>query len=373
MKGQRWKQTLFAVGISVAVFMYLVLAANYAPMIFMSFSKKIHPLGYANLPSDNDVTSHYYEEIESLKPPPKTVILWTTWRSGSTYLGELLANAVHDTFYSTEPLHYWRVKILHENNTETNLARAFLHQLLYCRVSRHFQTQIDYMSRQDFYMRWNTFFSRRCKPMRLCGRRKFVNHMCRRAHIHVVKVLRLSLKWAWSLLEDNGLNLKIIYVARDPRAVLLSRDRVGWCISDTCRNPDVVCSLLEEDIKQAEKMAQSFPEKFKFMQYEKINQNPEGSLRNIMSFLNMSTSESQLRLLSPASTNPDSLYSTRKDPRVQSARWRESASYQTIRTIQKSCANPIATMGLQMFSSKEELRNHSIPLLINETFVVPLH
>ncbi|XP_066990517.1 carbohydrate sulfotransferase 4-like [Macrobrachium rosenbergii] len=373
MKGQRWKQTLLVIGISVAVFMYLVLAANYAPMIFMSFSKKVQPLQYAHLHPNSDTASQYYQEAESLKPPPKAVILWTTWRSGSTYLGELLANAVQDTFYSTEPLHYWRVKMLHENNTETSLARAFLQELLHCRVSRNFQKQIDYMSRQDFYMRWNTFFSRRCRPMRLCGKRKFVNHMCRRAHIHIVKVLRLSLKWAWAVLQDNGLDLKIIYVARDPRAVLVSRARVGWCLSDTCRKPEVVCSLLEEDIKQAEKLAQSFPEQFKFMQYEKISQNPEGSLRNIMSFLNMSTSESQLRLLSPASTDPDSLYSTRKDPRAQSGRWRTSAFYPTISIIQKSCANPIAMMGLQMFGSEEELRNLSIPLLINETFVVPLH
>lgn len=31
--------------------------------------------------------------------PPRPIVLWTSWRSGSTFLGDLLANAVPNTFY----------------------------------------------------------------------------------------------------------------------------------------------------------------------------------------------------------------------------------------------------------------------------------
>ena len=39
------------------------------------------------------------ENIKQNKDPPRVILLLTTWRSGSTFLGELLATAVPETFY----------------------------------------------------------------------------------------------------------------------------------------------------------------------------------------------------------------------------------------------------------------------------------
>ncbi|KAK7080957.1 hypothetical protein SK128_011301 [Halocaridina rubra] len=39
---------------------------------------------------------------KALRNYPRIVILWTTWRSGSTFLGQLLASALDETFYRCE-------------------------------------------------------------------------------------------------------------------------------------------------------------------------------------------------------------------------------------------------------------------------------
>ena len=45
------------------------------------------------------------KEIEMKKTDTKYILILSTWRSGSTFLGELLAQ-FPKTYYSYEPLHY---------------------------------------------------------------------------------------------------------------------------------------------------------------------------------------------------------------------------------------------------------------------------
>ncbi|KAK7087058.1 hypothetical protein SK128_007231 [Halocaridina rubra] len=389
----RMSQTMARVVISVTLLAYFVLAAKYTPVFYMALRNN-RP---ANIipRSVLETVEHSQNDTEipmmQLKPRPgpksmrnelsvpmeeavmkiveelpKVVVLWTTWRSGSNYLGELLANAKTNTFYSNEPLHYWKVNFLYEDNTETLFARNYLHDLLRCHLDQEYQQQLNYMSRQKYYMKWNGYLFKQCKKKMSCADSAFINEVCKQADLHLAKVLRLSLKWVRPLLQDERLDLRVIYVVRDPRAVLLSRERVDWCQTLSCSNPVMVCELLQEDLKQIQSLSKNFPDKFKFLQYENITTDPEGSLRDMMAFLDLPVSESQMRLLRPTSVSPDSLYSTRKDAKTQSERWRTISDYQNMLYYQRSCEGPIKTLGLRMFSSEEEFRN------LSESLVLPL-
>ena len=59
------------------------------------------------------------------------------------------------------------------------------------------------------------------------------------------------------LLIDNHNGLKIIYLVRDPRAVIHSRKKYDWCMTSTnCINPQKLCQDMVDDFKHAKRTPQ---------------------------------------------------------------------------------------------------------------------
>ncbi|XP_045138943.1 uncharacterized protein LOC123520593 isoform X2 [Portunus trituberculatus] len=276
---------------------------------------------------------------------PRVILLLTRWRSGSTFLGELLASAVPETFYSYEPLHPWKIRMLEEDDSYTRAAHTLLRDLFQCHMEPH-PGHVAYMARSHWYLRWNTRLSSQCTPTmkvvqgtqdrvkyqesreqqqklghekqlfnasqglqkvvwqvlqesryealdhnekvqlakerpglqdkdrkqqepsssRLnvgkrpsCDDASFVSDVCRRSSLHVAKVVRLSLRQAMPLLEDENLSLQVVYLVRDPRAVLSSRSRLPWCVAAACRDPYTVCSSLQRDLLLIPRLLRRFP------------------------------------------------------------------------------------------------------------------
>ncbi|XP_064120846.1 carbohydrate sulfotransferase 5-like [Macrobrachium nipponense] len=214
-------------------------------------------------------------------------------------------------------------------------------------------------------MMYNAYLSKNCKKTSLCAKTAFINEVCKRANIHTIKLLRLSLKWAWPLLQDDDLDLRIIYLARDPRAVLESRSKVNWCHDKTCKDPKTVCKLLDDDLQEAKKMMQQFPEKFKFIQYEKVSDDLVNSLKDIMAFAGLGVTDRQMKIIGRKKGNPNEPFITRKNSRNQVNRWRKKADFRQIWTFQRECLKPLSQLGLRIFSSKTELVDVSLPLVVS--------
>ncbi|XP_068229667.1 carbohydrate sulfotransferase 4-like [Palaemon carinicauda] len=263
---------------------------------------------------------------------------------------------VHKTIYShvrpasTEPVHWIGVKILHQSSNETSRARTFLQDLLHCRLRSSYKNQLAYMSRQLFYKIWNPYLIKNCTPIKSCADPVYVSKMCREANLHVGKIIRLSLKWAWSLLQDDGLDLQIIYLVRDPRATFASRAHVSFCHDVTCKDPKKVCELIEDDLMVASKMQEAFPHRFKLIQYERFNRNAERSLLDLMMFLGFSSlSQKQLDLLYPKTLKPDDPFVTNKNSSTMVDRWRTKTDFANVQAVQEACAKPISMLGLRVF------------------------
>lgn len=61
-----------------------------------------------------------------------------------------------------------------------------------------------------------------------------------------------------------SLNVRIIYLIRDPRATMASRNTRPWCFSyDDCDDPTVLCNDLEMDYYAAQRLLSSYPDRFK--------------------------------------------------------------------------------------------------------------
>ncbi|XP_063592841.1 carbohydrate sulfotransferase 3-like [Penaeus indicus] len=203
------------------------------------------------------------ERFEDSEKRQKMVILWTGWRSGSSFMGQVLAGAANATFYSYEPLHMYGVKVMDQDDARTRSALALMKDLLLCRLDSH-SDQVFYMGRCDFYLSQNVYLRDRClrgdrnDKQSPCRNASHVAGVCRSADMNVIKVLRLSLQFARPLLEDDDLDVQIIYMARDPRAVLSSRIKAFWC-TGICSDPQTMCPLLEGDLKEAALLSKEYP------------------------------------------------------------------------------------------------------------------
>ncbi|XP_042873360.1 carbohydrate sulfotransferase 2-like [Penaeus japonicus] len=302
--------------------------------------------------------------MEGLGKRQKQVVLWTGWRSGSSFLGKVLARASNATFYSYEPLHMYGVKVMHDDDAITRKAQTLLKDLILCRLERH-SDQVYYVGKHGYYLHQNEFLFDNCRREKnirsasLCRNTSYVSGVCRSADMNVIKVLRLSLKFARPLLRDDDLDVQVIYLVRDPRAVLSSRSTKPWC-QMSCRDPETICSLLEEDLKQASLLSKEYPTRFKMVLYDEVCDDGSIALLDVMAFLGLPVTAKQERLL------PSRRDLSEAEGNVSRAEvWRVKTSFgQIVQPIQRFCHSSLEKLGLRVFASNEELRDLSRPVLL---------
>ena len=196
------------------------------------------------------------------------ILLVTSWRSGSTFLGELLSR-YPGVFYSFEPLRYIRDKY---NNTlpdtVSSIQTNLLSQLFKCQPKFGFFIHAKGQENQSHrFMRnfrlWNV-----CKNIFASNLACFIPKLyylnCPLFPIRVIKTVMLRVQAAQKLLMDPKLNatLKIVVLVRDPRGFMNSRTQVQWCNFTACNNPTVACNDLQSDVMAAYEIKKNFPGKF---------------------------------------------------------------------------------------------------------------
>ena len=74
----------------------------------------------------------------------------------------------------------------------------------------------------------------------LCYDPDYVQNICELHPIQLVKTVRMRTRQIAPLLDDPDLNIKLIVLMRDPRAVRSSRNKLKWCSFDACNTLEVV-------------------------------------------------------------------------------------------------------------------------------------
>ena len=237
-----------------------------------STPNKIHQILYKNCARIGDFVS---------PRNARHILLASTFRSGSSFLGELLSR-YPGTFYSYEPLMYTRTMNTSEVNRLPNSTFSrktkdiFIRQLLKvfkCELDIEYIKYISY-TYHDALLRnfrlWNT-----CKTLcpgcndglvsRECSILSFYNSTCPKFPIRLIKTVRFRMEDSEKLLldPDIGKSLKIILLVRDPRAVMKSRSAQAksWCNFAECSDPDILCNNLQNDVSAAFRLATRYPGK----------------------------------------------------------------------------------------------------------------
>lgn len=293
------------------------------------------------------------------------VVLISSWRSGSSFLGELLAQ-VPGTFYNFEPFHYYASV---KNRSGLVTEAEFLSSLLDCVFPPGYLLHVAQPSNTFLVSRHNTRLWKACQVFpkaartRLCLSQQFLSQACSQFPVRLIKTVRLRVEAARSLLTRYPA-LQAVLLVRDPRAVFASRRGeavAAWCRAAHCSDPATSCADLQADILAARALAEQFPGRVHLVRYEDLALDPTRAARLLLQqlglvhppglarYLAQHTARDQARrMLSKktgrveASRDP---YGTARNSTAAAFAWTASLTRAAVLEIQTACSAAMAGLG----------------------------
>lgn len=271
----------------------------------------------------------YDPETAPLRPM-KRILIVSTWRTGSSFLGELISSSP-GVFYSYEPLNF---------PTHSRSPMDLIHSLFQCNFPEDYVDSLN--AKPDFLMRnrrlWESCHRNKNQNQTLCNRPEFLRILCAHSPVQLIKVVRLRIQDLKP--EDDW---KIIYLARDPRGVVASRTNLTWCQEDpACGDIRRLCSEMEADVN-------ALSSKYLMIRFEDLTLNMEIETERLFKYLEMPLTSS-VRLFLETHTKgqrhqksdlnkDDDPFSTHRDSKSVAYEWRKKLSKDRIRQISETCSS----------------------------------
>ncbi|XP_014797884.1 PREDICTED: carbohydrate sulfotransferase 4 [Calidris pugnax] len=336
------------------------------------------------------------------KPSPVHILILSSWRSGSSFTGQLFSQHP-SVFYLMEPAwHVW-IKMYYNTAKVLHMAvRDLVRSVFLCDMSVFDAYMSSERTKSDLFQ-WETSralcsppacdtFSRsdiisavNCKI--LCSKYPFskVEEACKTySHIVVKEVRFFDLKVLYPLLNDPSLNLKIIHLVRDPRAVFRSRENaVAELKYDTnivvrsqktkkemepFETMQVICKSHVEIYKAGSQDAPSFlKDRYLMVRYEDIVRDPLTKTAEMYRFAELDfTPELQKwvhNITHGKGQGAQFIIGSRDALRVSQA-WRKTLSFQKIEKVQNVCKEAMNLLGYRLLLSEDEQKDMSLDLLL---------
>ncbi|CAG9575652.1 unnamed protein product [Danaus chrysippus] len=285
--------------------------------------------------------------MESGGQPLRSLII-STWRSGTTFLGEVL-NSVPGNFYHYEPfLNYGIVQIRgtpESDNVLKTIKKMFLCQ--YDDMNDYF----EYGKSHWHQFSHNTRLWDHCKfKKELCTDPDFTSRFCRLFPFQSMKVVRVRLRLIKQLLLDKELNLKVILLIRDPRGVMQSRQHRNFCQpAPDCWKPELLCADMISDYVAAGRLIQEFPDRIMALRYEELALNPNTTSYSILKFLGLGVTSSVDEFLH-LHTNMEvaGVSSTFRVSKAVPFRWKNVLDFNYVDEIQMTCKGAMDLWGYKL-------------------------
>ncbi|XP_028833553.1 carbohydrate sulfotransferase 2-like [Denticeps clupeoides] len=352
------------------------------------------------------------------------VYVLTTWRSGSSFFGELF-NQNPDVFFLYEPMwHIWQKLYPGDAVSLQGAARDMLGSLYRCDLSV-FQLYNGPGGRNVSSLGiFGATLNKVICSLPLCGayRRDVVGLVeekvckkcpprglgvleaeCSKYNTIVIKGVRvLDVNVLTPLMEDPSVDLKVIHLVRDPRAVANSRirSRHGLIRENLqvvrSRDPklrrapfadpahklnkkegadfhsigamEVICDRTSRTLRTALDPPDWFRGKYAVVRYEDLVEDPVKSLRSIYRFVNLTTSGDieafalNMTSGSGSSTKPF-IVSSRNATQAANA-WRTALSFQQIRQVEEYCHHSMELLGYVRARTPGHAKDLSKSLLV---------
>lgn len=335
----------------------------------------------------------------------KAVIIHAPARSGSTFLGELF-NQHSEVYYLFEPL--YEIGYSSQEVRQEIIRDLFLCD--YSRIPKIYENIKDYESSKCgsnvcFYYKSN-FLWRNTKlctqdPPR-CGVKTLDPHelekVCRQSLFTALKVIRLqSLMELVPLLTDPRIDLKVIQLVRDPRAVVPSSIKMlgikrkstslvakqlcyryhnDWLFHQRCiLRVNVNESFNIDPMYCNETTRKLWNGRFIRLSHEFVSEHPSRAMTIIYEFIGLNYDKSVTEWVQ-SSTNGrtkskggNGFYGTVRDSRKLLQQWRLSQPFSQVQEIQKQCDKAMQELGYLTATTVKSLLNITKNLYSNEKSV----
>ncbi|XP_072936277.1 carbohydrate sulfotransferase 4-like [Epargyreus clarus] len=292
---------------------------------------------------------HQLEDLllESDGKPLRSLII-STWRSGTTFLGEVL-NAMPGNFYHYEPLLKYEI-IQIRGPPHADEALSIMKKMMKCKYDG-MEDYFEYGKGHLHQFSHNTRLWDHCKYKKeLCFDAEFTAKFCKLFPFQSMKVVRVRLRLIQEILQDKELNVKVVLLIRDPRGVMQSRQHRIFCQpAPDCWKPELLCADMISDYVAAGRLLEEYPNRLMVLRYEELALNPNVTTHKLLKFLGLSVTPSIDEFLhSHTNVEVAGVSSTFRISRDVPFRWKNVLSFNFVEEIQMTCKEAMNLWGYRM-------------------------
>jgi len=308
---------------------------------------------------------HKGENLSSLTGSPVRAMVATTWRSGSTFLGDIM-NSHPATYYHYEPLLHYDIKQARSGALAADAVRV-LSDLMHCNYT-NLESYLEYGRHHHWLFQHNERLWKHCmadgwKRMRtsFCWKPAFLNKFCPLFPFQSIKTVRLRLNLTRQFIEDQSLNVRVLLLVRDPRGTIQSRKHRTWCPGNPdCDDPKMLCQDLVDDYHSYQVLKKEFPERYMTFRYEDFSMNPVENTKEVFNFFGLSVHSTVTAFLdSHTKANKGGVSSTFRDSKTAPFKWREQLTMKEVTKIQDSCQEAMRLWGYARVEDESKLKTFS--------------
>jgi len=305
------------------------------------------------------------ENLASLRKSPVQALVATTWRSGSTFLGDIL-NSHPATYYHYEPLLHFEIKQARFGALAVDAVET-LKDLMHCNYDP-LDRYLDYGPKHHWLFEHNKRLWKYCMAggwknvkSSLCWGKDFLNKFCPLFPFQSMKTVRLRLNLTQQLVQDPSLNVRVLLLIRDPRGTMQSRKHRTWCPGNPdCDDPKMLCQDLVDDFHAFQVLQKEFPGRYMSYRYEDFSMNPANNTAEVFKFFGLSVHHTVVQFLdSHTKSNKGGVSSTFRDSKTAPFKWREQLTMSEVVKIQDSCKEAMHLWGYARVEKESELRTFS--------------
>ncbi|XP_071958862.1 carbohydrate sulfotransferase 1-like [Antedon mediterranea] len=339
-------------------------------------------LGYYQL--DTDSTQKSITHKQTVKPV--NVILIASWRSGSSFTGQLF-NMHDDIFYLFEPLRFLGQEKVKQAETtkvlETMYKCDFTNSLLNTWIEETNNDILHRVSSNALIKLCPTEITQGAKPGP-CNRRKFkqcpdltpenVTQTCQSHPYKFFKVIKLTdITFLEKLVRKY--NLKIIHLVRDPRGIHFSRKNTfdeRYVMSNKLFGMHWTCRHVNEIIKLWDSETKWLLGNYKRVRFEDLSLQPMEAAREVYDFLQIPFTQRIQQWIVENTIRKNQTQSNpcehknhklnKKSSDVAHA-WRMYSNLSTVLEIQKTCAETMQSLGYVNVYTEQQLQDVHFPVM----------